>query len=181
MTAHYTKNHPLASFPESIADGFVIGQVECTGLHVIWANRHKKKRSKRDPGHGMSLQLSDAHRARVPFTSIVPHSEKAYVQSGLEDGSDGPFSEDECVQLDESETEEQETIMITGEGSTPAASAPLTHPAATGEDNPEIDKAGHETEAPPCSESLLETTATENLFASHEMTVDTFTLDGAPT
>ncbi|KAK2463010.1 hypothetical protein APHAL10511_004967 [Amanita phalloides] len=168
MTAHYTKNHPLASFPESIADGFVIGQAECTGLHVIWANQHKKKR--------MLVFLNLRY-----FRSIIPHSEKAYVQSGLEDGLDGPFSEDEHVQLDKSETEEQETIMITGEGSTPTASAPLTHPVATSKDNPEIDKAGHETEAPPCSESLLETTATENLFASHEMTVDTFTLDGAPT
>ena len=68
--------------------------------------------------------------------------------------------------------------MITGESSTPAASAPLTHITK----DLEIDKAiAHETEAPLRHKSLLETTATENLFASNEMAADAFTLDAAPT
>ena len=99
------------------------------------------------------------------------------MQPRLEDSSDGPFSEDECVQSDKSESE-GEQLMITGESSTPTASAPLTH--AT--EDPEIDKAiAHETEASLCHESLLESTATENLFASNEMAADAFTLDAAPT
>ena len=99
------------------------------------------------------------------------------MQPRLEDSSDGPFSEDECVQLDESESE-GEQLMITGESSTPTASAPLTHITK----DLEIDKAiAHETEAPLRHKSLLETTATENLFASNEMVADAFTLDAAPT
>lgn len=67
MAAHYTKCHPLANFADGMAGDVVIGQAERAGLNVIWANRHAKKRSRRDPGHGVPLQVSDTHRARVPF------------------------------------------------------------------------------------------------------------------
>ena len=67
MVAHYTKCHPLANFADGMASDVVIGKAEWAGLNVIWANWHAKKRSRRDPGHGVPLQVSDTHRARVPF------------------------------------------------------------------------------------------------------------------
>jgi len=65
MAAHYAKHHPQANFTD-IANDFAIGQAERSGLNAVWTNRHVRKRRRRDPGHCTSLQVSDAHSARVP-------------------------------------------------------------------------------------------------------------------